>query len=136
MEDTAEIIVHERELLPGRMSRTYEWRGLSSWPVLIHGNTLSRLMEQPFKGNGYPEIVDCFPWKLRLIDEAAYHLNGAYYVRTDSGMWAYLWMMVRANRMIQTLKQRIILTLMVWGLAYVEPGELISWRCVGRKWPY
>ncbi len=83
------------------------------------------------------ELVDGFdrfdfPWPLKKIGYNP-ECNTTWYVRTDSytWWWSYLKLIFR-NRWIH-VKMRIIMTLMVWGLAYIPHGEIVGWYQVGRK---
>lgn len=137
MQKTAQIICHRAELLPGRFAYSYEWGGPRSWPVEIDYPSLREMLgrEEVPKDQVWPdEISGVLPWKLRLVGE---HVNFAYnsaiYVRADSGSWLFWKAEEVARRCQRWLMFRLIFTLMVWGLAYVEPGEITSWQCIGRK---
>ena len=76
--------------------------------------------------------------KLTEADTHESYFYGHTYVRLDAGMsYAYhRYMNFWNNRFLypwRWVEVRLILTLQVWGLAKVMPGEYITWSAVGRK---
>jgi hypothetical protein len=119
MTEYAEILAHDHELPLERRYTTYEWKGKPSAPVII-----GRWME-----------VKDLPWKLRLIEKEPYWDAGIY-ARTDGYLLLFAWLTAARyalRKAWQWVSYRLILTAMVWGLAYTPPWETPSWRDIGRK---
>lgn len=141
MTDEALVTGHYRQILPGRDAVVWEWEGLRGWPLRIERGCLEDMLGHCLhEGSSWLEISDCpktlncFPWPLRFVAiERRFDRDELIYVRTDSGFWLYWYCRFRALPFLQMLRTRIILTLMVWNLAHIEPGEIANWRCVGRK---
>ena len=63
-----------------------------------------------------------------------------YYIRKDRHYWlAYHRFMsdwAQVLRAWQWIKCRIIMTLVVWGIGWVEYGQMVDWYCLGQKKPW
>ena len=113
------------ELLPGTVFsfvKSLTWQGMPTLPVFITD------MER----QTWP-----WPWPLALVEEMPYR-GGALYARTD-GLNRLAWLWHRASaparRAALSLRTRVVLTLMVWGLAYCRAGDVPAWRDIGRRRP-
>lgn len=117
----AEIIVHEEELVRGRVSRWFEWRGTG----------LARVSQfSIFREDDIPSS-----WKLKLVKRDD-QLGMMYYARSDGlsfFSWLYWLVHTKLGSMFLRIYYRFILTLMVWGLAYTEVGCVPSWRDIGKR---
>lgn len=113
----AYILMSVKEILPGRYEHTYEWKGDRKWPVIL--------------GNGMIQKIGELPWKLRKVEDDI--CRGSIYVRNEPGLYTYWWLRIHLLNFLRSIQCRLIYTLMVWGLAWVDGGEIPSWRCVGRK---
>ena len=118
MTDYARIIIREHELPLGRgRTYTYELEGPPNAPVLI------------------PNWVDLkdLPWKFVFYDND-YMYDGKIYIRAS----AFTWFVIAKHKLRQAWQwfaYRLIITAMVWGLAYTEPGVTPSWSDLGKKRP-
>jgi len=122
MKEIAKIIIHNHELAFGRRYETYEWDGKPWWPVEI-----SKI---------YENELDNIPWPLKKIGESSWMSETGIYIRKDGALaiWAFLVdMKIRVSWFIQWFYVRLIMTAMVWGLAYVPVSEIPSWRHLGKR---
>ena len=120
------VTLHCHELLPGRVetTRTYEWVGPKTSPVRFD---LCREELAAALGD--------LPWPTRAIEVDGFGLS-ALVVRTDGWMKALYplhFARHKARRAGRWLLVRLVYTAMVWGLAYVAPGETAGWRSFGKK---
>jgi hypothetical protein len=133
----ATIIATWHQLPLGRRHVTYKWEGDANLPVIIDRQTLRFELNQSV--DEFPKEINFLPWPLKLIDdddEAYWCYDGALYSRTDGLnklLWLYYWWRTRARRYWHPFKYRLLLTLMVWGAAYIPEFERPSWRHIGRK---
>jgi hypothetical protein len=120
----AEIEVVRHFLAFGCQSHSFRWAGPKTAPVFLDGQW--ELIYGP---------IASLPWKLKRIREDRLGWGG-YYIRADG--WLYplaaltdAWIHLKdAGRWVT---DRVVLTLMVWGLACVPQSESPSWRHIGRK---
>jgi hypothetical protein len=118
----------------------FEWAGPTHLPVRF-GEELyfyARAQGIEFDIAHAPHSIKWLDWPLRLVDSSRSGLVPfeAVYARTDGRNAAvWLWWRVRslALRAWRFLSARVVLTLWVWGLAYVKPGARPSWRDIGRR---
>ena len=63
-----------------------------------------------------------------------------YYIRKDRHYWlAYHRFMGDWARVLsawQWVKSRIIMTLIVWGIGWIEQYQMVDWYCLGQKKPW
>jgi len=122
MNEYAQIIGTRHSLPFGRHYVTYEWLGKPTMPVQI--------------AFGYEdEILGHLPWSLKEVQKDYCHLT-TIYVRKDGALAimaaftaAKYWLRCRFIK----IYHRLIITAMVWGLAYVPEAEVPSWKDIGRK---
>ncbi len=119
------IIVTRTDLPLGRVSFSYEWDGEPNWPIRISGYYLD---EHP---------LETLPWPLMKVEDGERWLDdAAIYMRKD-GRWAiYAWFTkarYSIKKFLHPIYYRLIITAMVWGLAYVPEATVPSWRNLGRK---
>lgn len=121
----------------------FSWVGPERGTVLIDRLTIARINEEggPLR-ESFPATLDLRGIPLRLIPGSekeidAFVRDAALYVRTD-GVNALSWFWhcasVRARRPLRWVYVRLILTMYVWGLADWQQAEVVSWRCVWRRW--
>lgn len=122
----AEIVTHShQDSFTGAVWRTYEWVGPLSESVEIRCSLSMRLPEMPF------------PLERKSID----WLRGVeVYYRTDAGLW-YAWhrlLRAKDNTLNHWIgfRSRLIVTLTIWGVGHVEPGQIINWHCLRQKKPF
>lgn len=101
----------------GLETLSYEWEG--RWDALVWFSTLAAM--------DYP-----FPPYLRYVGENA--LGDRHYYAHKNIAWWWISKAGIYNRYV-FLRSRIVRTLIIWGLAYVGPGEMIGWSAVGKKKP-
>ena len=131
-EQMARILVKRTEIFRGRFEETYEWQGEPHWPVEIGGYYWRQVDESP------ADIVARLPWPMTLVREFGEFGAGDIYMRTDGRNWWHArWTVARyaVAKRWGWFARRLILTLMVWGLAYVGEAEVITWSAVGKKPP-
>ena len=120
IEAMIEITRHELPL--GRHYLTYKWIGKPWQPVWI----TELFVDQ--------QLSD-FPWKLIEVDRD-YSKRAGLYVRAD-GFWVVTrWMTslkIGIQKLLGLTYYRLIITAMVWALAYVPQGDIPSWRHLGKK---
>lgn len=126
MPEYAEIIVTERTILPGRVYRTYEWRGSPSARVRLD-----------------PRVINFkfLPWRLHRVpgtfDPSRY---AAEYIRMDAPFGAAAWTItagfVWIRQAVSWFTSRMVLTAMVWGIGWVPEGEMPSAKHLFKKNPY
>jgi hypothetical protein len=106
----------------------FVWHGPVNVPVRISDEFLRYDAGLDFAGQ-FPERLSCFPWPLRKVDDDNWAGFYAIYVRTDVGRfnWLYYAALARARRIWRWLFARLVWTLVVWGLAYVERGTFPTW---------
>jgi hypothetical protein len=121
MDGYSRIISHYHELPFGRHYITHEWEGKPNQPAFISYFS-------------WTEIKD-YPWPLTKIGDRPEE-GGALYARKDGWLWANsYWMRGRLwiRKRLELVYYRLIMTAMVWGLAYVDPGSIPSWRDIGKR---
>lgn len=130
----AHIDCTRREVLLGRFSVSYAWRG--------DDNALAAISYSHLKSMGYdtpPKRLTIGPFHLRLVsgdgsDWLCRHES--IYARAD-GSRVFSWAVRRLRCVIyaihNALRVRVVCSLMVWGLAYVPEDEYPSWRNIGRR---
>lgn len=107
-----------------------EWLGDPSLPLIYD----TRKMEL-FEREGL------IPWNLEKQQNSeldGYAMFGTYY-RTDAGM-SYIYYRFQSDVLwfvnkLKWIGSALIMTAMVWGLAYVPMGEYPTWQHLGRKRP-
>jgi len=123
MTPTADILVKEHRLPWGRRTFTFEWVGPATGVVEMDWDAWERF----YKGK--------LPWPLRVVAEDLLAAK-VYVARVDEPYhlsWAYHATRAWLQRTLGLLWARCILTLMVWGLAWVPEGEIPSRKHIGRK---
>lgn len=120
MDNLARIVCTQHQLPLGKHYITYEWEGKKHWPVII--------------SDRYLNIYD-LPWPLELIDRDWVSSYTGVYMRTDTKFpfWWFTKIRVSIGKLIRPIYYRLILTAMVWGLAYVPNYEAPSWKHLGKK---
>ena len=121
MSEYAEIIITDHDLGMGRYYQTYAWCGKPTDLIMINDR--------------YKDGIKNLPWPLRLIDRTC---DMGIYVRKDAFLGIYqLWvrLMVFARRITGKTYYRLIMTAMVWGLAYIPEAEIPHWKHLGKKRP-
>ena len=126
MNEYAEIHITRHELPLGRQHLTFDWIGSPLKPV--------RISVSPFRGFS----VDKLPWPMIKIEsDPAWGVD--CYLRIDGFLRPWSWL-VRfrywIKRLLEPIYYRLILTAMVWGLAYTPPGTVPSWHDLGKKNPH
>ena len=118
----AEIVAHSHCCpVTNATWRTYEWIGPLSECVRIDYWLERQIPEMPF------------PLELKKFDP----LYGSLYFRNDVSAW-YAWHRLlrdldAAKNYCLGVRNRFILTLIVWGMGSIVPGEVIGWQCLRRK---
>jgi len=126
--NTFTTIEYTKEELPfGTVRYSYKWVGSPFQPVAI-----SKVLK--------PEFIDNLPWPLVRVDvDDSRPWDVDYYLRIDGFLRPWSWL-VRfrywIKRLLEPIYYRLILTAMVWGLAYTPPGTVPGWRDLGKKNPY
>jgi hypothetical protein len=118
MSNDANIIIHHKDILPGRYTEYFSWSGNKKAQVFI------------------PErySLDRFPFPLRKVEER-FDMDGAYYLRTDVAFWWVTDFIAKVKRIFNWINHRLILTACVWGLGKADPGSIPSWSAVlKRRW--
>lgn len=117
----AEIIRREHiDPVTGGVWYTYEWDGPENEPVKLNHVSQRQLHD--------------LPWKLEKIKDDIFY---GIYVRNDTAFpWYALHRLKQAWRSTEWLKVRIIATLVIWGVGYIESGQIIDWRCLKQKNPF
>lgn len=125
VENRAHIICHQHQLPLGKYYTTYEWEGKKNWPIFIDDRFLGIY--------GVPRIKT-FPWPLKLVDRQGDMLISVY-MRTDTTFphWWITKLRISIGKFIHPIYCRLILTAMVWGLAYVPDYEVPSWKHLGKR---
>ena len=101
----------------------YEWIGPLNAPISLH-----------------PNEVLVLPWKLiKLREQWPLSLEDLY-VREDAS-WGRLYTQLENRWMIHCrafnrFEARIILTLSIWGIGYVDPREFPTWKCLTKRSPW
>ena len=104
--------------------RVWEWHGSKTLPIA--------LSESEFEISPVP---------LRKIALDNEHFETTVYVRKDIGSWwaLYYWLVGRwltHTYYFERFQQKLIVTAHVWGLAYIPPGEVPNWECIGKRSAY
>jgi hypothetical protein len=126
----AELIIDSRpnplSVRGGDFINSFEWKGSAHAPLRVSYLLGEIILEDPD-----------FPFKLKLINKDPF-TKQLTFVRTDVPInfkaiqfLEYLWL--KHCRAFNYFQARIIMTLHVLGLAYVEPYKTPSWGCVGKK---
>lgn len=125
MDNLAHIICHQHQLPLGRYYTTYEWEGKKHWPIFIDDRFLGIY--------GVPRI-EHLPWPLELVDRRGDVLISVY-MRKDTTIpyWLLTKIKYKIKKFFYPVYCRLILTAMVWGLAYVPDYEVPSWKHLGKK---
>lgn len=123
MTEYAEIRVSQSEFLGRLMERRYEWIGPLAAPVRVQYHQCLDLSELPWR---LTKLYDDFLW------------GGAVCVRQD-GPRALTGRITKARYVCRTaatsVRCRVIMTAMLWGLAHVPPNEIPSWCHLWKKPP-
>ena len=106
-----------------------EWVGHHSLKLRVDRNELD------------DEILKLLPFSLEETKDLYDPLSPfRYYIRKDRNYWlAYHRFMSDWARILsawQWVRSRIIMTLIIWGIGWVEPYQIIDWYCLGQKRPY
>lgn len=122
MSNYAHITVTRHELPLNRFYETYSWEGKKHWEVVLPFYFYTR------------HDINKFPWPLEVVD---YHSDWLDIVcmRKDTAIpyWLFTKIKYKTKKLVYPVYHRIILTAMVWGLAYVPDYEIPSWRHLGKK---
>lgn len=119
----AEIVATRHDLILGRCYFTYEWCGPS---------TATAWLPDKFKDIFQDHSM---PWPLMKV-ERSMSRRAWRVARRDTwlGIPALAWWLrYQVWRVVDDVYYRAIMTLMLWGLAWVEPWEEPSWRNIGRR---
>lgn len=126
MKDYAQILVKRSEIARGRYHLEFEWVGSPYWPIRINW--------QIFESDDFKQL----PWPIKEIENAD-EWRGTIiktFLRTDVP-WHLSWLEWKLRRGLRRLfgliYERLIISAMVWGLAYVPEGEAPSWKHLGKK---
>lgn len=119
-ETVSDLFVWERI----REVERVEWVGDPGAPLVIDSWSAKNLLPR-------------MPYQFEKIDHDVLYRTETY-IRLDAGMWYAYHRFVRDwNNFVlfplQWVAFRLILTLQVWGLAYIHPCEMPSWDCIGRR---
>ncbi|OGH07449.1 MAG: hypothetical protein A2W22_03205 [Candidatus Levybacteria bacterium RBG_16_35_11] len=115
----ADIVITRYKLPLDRHYCTYKWEGKITYPVILD----PRWTE-----------IDKLPFPLKCIEENYSHKN--VYIRKDAGFglwWRWVTLKYWLKQKINPIYYRLMITAMVWGLAYVDQGAIPSWRDLGKK---
>jgi hypothetical protein len=126
----AELVIHSQpnplSVHGGDFIHSFEWKRSPHAPLKVSYLLGKTLLQDPD-----------IPFKLKLIDED-FPKNQVTLVRTDVPInfkviqfLEYRW--VKHCKAFNYFEARIIMTLHVWGLAYVDSYEKPSWGCVGKS---
>lgn len=121
MTTQAQILVQETTLPFGRRHRSYEWQG-------------SRFATAEVSFGLYVPLKKEAPWPLKVVGDD--FQNGRRIIARADGAAAFSWLYHSAvgwwSRTTGLTKSRLIITLMVWNLAYVPEGGMPDWCHVGK----
>jgi hypothetical protein len=131
------VVVESKALPFGAMEFNFRLEGPAGAPVSINRRIIKLLTgEMPIQ---FPSKLDMRGIPLRLVggsERVLFVSDAALYVRAD-GYRIFAWRLsdalARIRRPLRWVNIRLILTLYVWGMADVRPGEIISWRCVRKS---
>lgn len=122
MMDEAKIVWHRHvNPLTGDMWDTPEWVGDPCGMVFIYHSGIDKLL-----------------WSYEIVENRLIDRGGYLIIRTDT-FPCYVYARFQANcwRFWNWVKSaigaRLILTLHIWGLAYVPYGDIPSWEHIGGK---
>jgi hypothetical protein len=119
--DQATIRVETITVLNRRIL-TFFWEGPRTATVLVSMDLWEEVKEQ-------------LPWKVRIVgkDERRY----AFIIARADGPYFFSWLYHTAKAHLWNwtagFKARLVMTLVVWNLAYVPDGEIPGWRHVGKR---
>ena len=125
MVEDAYIEIHEERLpMRGRI-RTYYWRGNPAGVAVVDRKFWADLEKE-------------LPWPVVIIEDEVVWQQYRI-ARTDGAnrlFSIYHSIRHKAKTLKDGFQMRFIVTLMVWGLAYVPENQKPSWRHIGRKNPW
>lgn len=133
MEKRYADIVITQKLIMGRVVKEYVWQGDIRGEVRLNINELYRQF-----GDKIPSKLTFGGIPLRLVDTSKrFYTNEATYVRTDAApFWALRRLAsYRLYALCNWIVPRVIMTLHIWGFAWVPFGEMPSWHHVGKRRP-
>jgi hypothetical protein len=135
-ERCGQIVLRQCDLPLGRSYLRPTWEGSRDGLVKVPRMTLRYILGHA--PDVYPHSLTVDGIRLRFVGELTYDFIGdsATYARADgSNVLAWLWLVlsVRMQRVSQEIYYRVVLKLMVWGLARVPQGQRPSWRHIGRR---
>jgi hypothetical protein len=118
----ADIIITRHNIYHNYHYYTFKWEGKKTATTLIDRESYELFKNQ-------------FPWKLKVIE---FNLMANSYVvaRKDNVLCINAichWIKAYAKRITIKTKCRIIITAMIWNLAYVPDGEIPEWKHIGKK---
>ena len=122
-----------REILRGRYVTTVRWVGPPTGTVDVDPWIVRQLTGR----DDLPERLNLGGYPLRKVGENE-TINPArgVYARADAA-FGLAWPWHKLGRAVlpalSLLRGRLVMTLMVWGLAWVPEAEIPSWRHVGKK---
>ncbi len=130
--DYATIQVKSIELPFGKRRYEYEWIGESNkahisdealWNIeILRKEPMNNQIGHSFWLGDLQLVITDFNYSSMIYEVAL--ADGQGYQRLYNRKLYYL---------LDNLKCRFILTLYVWGLAHIEPGERVTWAAIGRK---
>ncbi len=89
------------------------------------------------------KVLALLPFDLEPIEEEDpidRFLGFRCYARKDRHFWlAYHRFMQDWQKVLNVkrwIEQRMIMTLVVWGIGWVEQGQMVGWYCLGQKPPW
>lgn len=130
-EGYASIEVTTRLLPFDRRFHSYRWIGPRTAPVRIYRDMLGNWTDS------VDETVKVLPWKLRKLSESRdWRFDSWDFVRIDGALWLPA-LLTEARHILRErwgwFTARMVLTLMIWGFASVEPYCQPRWKDV--RWP-
>jgi hypothetical protein len=122
----ARLVYQRQELIDGRYLVTVKWEGNPCLPIVVDPRFSSREFEIAQQSWPLVKIGQTRDW-MKPCD---------VYARTDVGLGIparYHRLRYWLRRKTGPLKARIVMTAMIWGLAYVPEGEIITWSHLGKR---
>ena len=123
---SSSLTFYRTEVAPGRYLNGFKWEGDERGSVRVRPRDLKTLMNIEAG-----EWMTCGELRLRRVAADEYE-GTATYVRED-GFWRSALVWNRLRFLGEQFKHRFIYTLMVWGLAYVDFGDVPDWKHIGRR---
>lgn len=123
MEDYSYIEIFQTTNSLGAIERMeYKWKGKS--PICLVG-----IREMYYSGNKFDKeskTLQIGPYKLKQI-ESDYGMGGRW-IGVDYPFWWLVVLWYKANRILEIIYRRTIITLAVWNLAEHCPGQIPTYK--------